>query len=52
MNYTPSLPAASPAGVVSATVAANTSATFNSSSQTITLSATVTSGSTNINEGI
>ena len=51
MNYTPPLSAASPAGAVAATVAANTSTTFNSSSQTITLSATVTSGTVNINEG-
>ena len=51
VSFTSPLSAASPAGAVSATVAANASATFNSSSQPITLSATVTSGSTNINEG-
>jgi YDG domain/Bacterial Ig-like domain (group 3)/MBG domain (YGX type) len=51
VNYIPFQSTASPRGVVSATVAANASATFNSSSQPITLSATVTSGSTNINEG-
>ena len=51
VNYTPFLSAASSPGVASATAASNTSATFNSSSQTITLSATVTSGTTKINEG-
>jgi hypothetical protein len=51
VKYTPPLSTASPAGAVSATAATNTSTTFKSASQTITLSATVTSGATKINEG-
>jgi uncharacterized protein YlbG (UPF0298 family) len=51
VSYTPVLSTASPTGAVSATVAANTSATFNSSSQSVNLTATVTSGSINVNEG-
>ena len=51
VNYTPILSTASPTGALSAMAAANTSTTYTSSSQTIALSATVTSGATNINEG-
>ncbi len=51
VNFNPPLSSASPAGTVSATLAANEFATFKSSAQNVSLSATVTSGSTNINEG-
>ena len=51
MNYTPYLSSASPAPAVATTLASNASTTFNSSKQTITLSATVTAGSANVNEG-
>ncbi len=51
VSFTPPLSTARPGGAASVTATANTSTTFNPSSQTISLSATVTSGSTKINEG-
>ena len=51
VSYNPPLSTASPAGAVSATTATSSSTTFSSNAQSITLSATVTSGTTKINEG-
>jgi hypothetical protein len=51
VNYNPPLADVSPAPLVSLTTPANVSTTFSSSSQKIGLSASVTSGVTNVNEG-
>ena len=51
VNYPPPLSSPSPAPAVTVTTASNASTTFNSSKQIITLSATVTAGSVNVNEG-
>jgi hypothetical protein len=51
VSFSPVLPAASPAGVVATAVAHNASATSMSADQTVTLTATVTSGAIQVNEG-